>query len=263
MYDAGVPGLVTAEATGAEFARNATATVAIEPIRRGADLETTVTVTNLAGHGLPTGVEFRRVFLRFEILDARSNALWASGRTSPAGVILDGRTEQQLATEFMKNPSTGAMTFQPHYLVITRENQVQIYEELVTDPEGQITTSFFSLFRHVKDNRILPKGWRPNGPFASISGPFGDAKTDPDYVNGSGSDRLIYRVPLSAIPNATSVRVTLLYQAIPPYYLSQRFSTGGLETRRLAYIVSRLNTKGTPIDGWTLTIATTTSPISG
>ena len=42
------------------------------------------------------------------------------------------------------------------------------YEELVSDPDGEITTSFFEPV--VKENRVLPKGWRTDAPSADKTG---------------------------------------------------------------------------------------------
>ncbi|MCA1632328.1 MAG: hypothetical protein LC802_01095 [Acidobacteria bacterium] len=54
---------------------------------------------------------------------------------------------------------------------------------------------------------------------------------------------------------AASVRVTLYYQSIPPYYLKQRFTrAGGPETKRLGYFTSHLNVRGTPVEGWKLLV---------
>jgi hypothetical protein len=57
---------------------------------------------------------------------------------------------------------------------------------------------------------------------------------------------------------AARVEVRLHYQSIPPYYLRDRFRTQGPETARLAYITSRLNLKGSPIEGWVFTLAEAT-----
>jgi hypothetical protein len=67
------------------------------------------------------------------------------------------------------------------------------------------------------------------------------------------------------VPGATSVRATRYYQAIPPYYLAQRFGircgspfAGECDqTRRLAFLASRLRTDVTTlIPGWKLLLAT-------
>jgi hypothetical protein len=78
---------------------------------------------------------------------------------------------------------------------------------------------------------------------------------DPRYADGSGSDEITYRVPLRAVPNAASVRATLYYHSIPPYYLRDRFTiASGNETQRLYYLTSHLATQGGPIENWKLMI---------
>src|SRR4029077_15826036 len=71
-----------------------------------------------------------------------------------------------IAGEFLWNddckPKTAAeQTLQPHYEMVTRQDQAQIYQELIRDPQGRLTTSFLSLATVVKDNRLLPRGWTP------------------------------------------------------------------------------------------------------
>ena len=181
--------------------------------------------------------------------------MWTSGRTSSLGVILDGNG-QPLETELSKT------MWQPHYDVITRQNEVQIYEERNMNQQNQLTTSFLDLFQDVKDNRLLPKGWSRTALDTEFMQPVG-INDDPRYGDGSGSDEIRYVVPLREIPNAALVRATLYYQSIPPYYLQDRFSTGsGAETQRLYYIASHLNVDGSPIANWKLevTSAQTTIP---
>jgi hypothetical protein len=91
---------------------------------------------------------------------------------------------------------------------ITREDQVQIYEELAVNPEGFLTTSFIALDHKVKDNRLQAQSWSSKGPFAEETGPVGTCVTstvcDPGYQNGSGSNVVRYLVPLSACRNAAA-----------------------------------------------------------
>jgi len=226
-----------------------------------------VLVTNLAGHSFPSGVGFRRAFLNFQVLDSKGKELWGSGDTSPEGVIL-GENRKPLVTEFF---SPKQQTFQPHFWKgnpgnpITSENQVQIYEELVTDPQGQLTTSFIALNEKVKDNRLQPQGWSTAGQFAMETGPAGNAVNDPAYLttNSTGSNTVEYQIPLTGkVANAAVVTATLYYQAIPPYYLRQRAEDAkGVDTQRLQVFVSKLNVKATPIDGWRLLIANTSMNI--
>jgi hypothetical protein len=254
-----ISGQDTAIAESVDIATTRTATVQVlSAAKSNGILTADVLVTNLAGHSFPSGVGFRRAFVNFQVLDKAGKKLWASGDTSPDGVIL-GATRKPLPTEFF---SPAQQTFQTHYWKgnpITNQNQVQIYEELVADPQGQLTTSFLSLDNKLKDNRLQPQGWSTAGPFAEETGPTGEAANDPDYTttNSPGSNTVRYEVPLTGrVSDATSVRATLYYQAIPPYYLRQRsLDATGVDTNRLRFFVRNLKAKGTPIEGWRLAIA--------
>ncbi len=261
MYVAGVPGLLTALKSSDDLARKETAKVEVTSVKRTSDyLEASVRVENLAGHSLPSGVAFRRAFLALEAVDASGKVLWASGRTNSSGAILKGLSDEVLETEFFYDPVTRKQVFQPHHSEITSETQVQIYEELIVDTRGRITTSFVSLDHAVKNNRLLPKGWRPDGPGANVTGPHGAASKDPEYVNKSGSsgaDTITYRIALNEkTRDAVAVTAVLYYQSIPPYYLKERFTIGqGPETKRLAYITSHLSIERTPLENWKLALA--------
>jgi hypothetical protein len=253
-----ISGQDTAISESVDEATNQTATVQIlSVIKSNNTLTADVMVTNLAGHSFPSGVGFRRAYINFQVLDHSGKELWASGDTSPEGVIV-GKDRKPLVTEFF---GPEQQTFQTHYWKgnpITNEDQVQIYEELVTDPQGLLTTSFISLNRKAKDNRLQPQGWSTEGQFAEETGPVGEAVNDPDYTTtySTGSNTVEYQVPLTGrVANAAVVTATLYYQAIPPYYLRQRAEDAkGLDTVRLKVFAKNLDVMGTPIDGWRLKI---------
>lgn len=258
MYAEGVLGLLTAQSSSYRLARQETARIEVSSLKRNdSHLEASVHVENLAGHSMPSGVSFRRAFITFEALDGEGKVVWASGRTNSVGAIVRGVSDEVLPTEFFYDPATRKQVFQPHHDVIMDEGQAQIYEELMADPRGKITTSFVGLDHALKNNRLLPKGWRGDGPFAEFTGPHGDAEHDSEYINPSGStgsDTVIYRIPLTErTRRVASVRAVLYYQSIPPYYLRDRFTTGkGAETKRLAYMTSHLTVKRTPVESWKL-----------
>jgi mono/diheme cytochrome c family protein len=261
------------------MAENQTAELEIGPVRKTRDgrLSTVVTVRNLTGHDLPTGVGFRRMFLQFLVLDKQGTTLWASGRTNELGFILDGLTDQVLDSEQpVRFPDA---PIQPHYQLISSGSQVQIYQELVRDSGGALTTSFLRRVHYLKDNRIRPKGFDPQF-FARSGSPYirelavlhGEEANDPYYVNPrlTGADKIEYRIPLDSatLSRAHHVQVTLYYQSIPPFYLQQRFqdASQGPENRddiqRLYYLTSHLNLDdakseaGEPVlAGWKLQIA--------
>jgi mono/diheme cytochrome c family protein/nitrate/TMAO reductase-like tetraheme cytochrome c subunit len=264
--DTTVKGLALAEQATIDLAQKETADVDVLSAKRvGNSLEVKVRVRNNAGHSFPSGVSFRRAFLDFEVLDASGRTMWASGATNRFGMITKGSGGPVLPTEFLKDGK-----YQDHYAVINDQSQVQIYEELMKNTEGKFTTSFLSLAEHVKTNRLLPRGWSPNGQHANETKPHGAAAKDPDYQKGCGCDTIIYRIPLTTVPGAVKVRAQLFYQTIPPYYLQQRFTdtydastkTVAENTQRLMDFVAKLNVGATRIQDWKLLIAETTRSVT-
>jgi hypothetical protein len=284
----GVDSLPTAEAAMVDQAIEQTAKVSVGEVRneRGA-LSARVTVTNLAGHKFPSGVGFRRAFVEFDVLDANGTVLWSSGRANDMGAIMGG-DGKPIAGEFWWKGDCSARIdpdkriHQPHYQEIDSQGQAQIYQELVSTPpdrpgavcgahaapEGRLTTSFLSICAKVKDNRLLPHGFLnleqrekishalgADADMAEESGAMG-VGNDPDYRSGGG-DSLVYRVKLAELHGKpASVRATLYYQAMPPFFLQDRFCTAKSDdTKRLFYVAGKLNLKQTPIDGWKLKVA--------
>jgi hypothetical protein len=286
----GVEPLATTYDSMIQQADNATASVSVVRLERHIDrLVANVRVENQAGHKFPSGVSFRRAFVTFEVLDATGKALWASGRTDSTGVLVDAGGKP-IAGEFMwqsgcKRGGEAEKKFQPHYRNIGREDQVQIYQELVLDPKGRLTTSFLSLATPVKDNRILPRGWSPTVKLAQSQG-LGSAKLpipdlleavtphlpdgsggevdDPWYKPksvpggmGGGGDEVTYTVPTAAFRGTpASVRATLYYQSIPPFYLQDRFCTAPKkpDTSRLFFVAGHVDLDSTRAQGWKLQV---------
>jgi len=270
--------------TIANFTRQAqesTATIAADVVSVDAGkLVADVKVTNLAGHRLPSGVGFRRAFIEFDVVDnsnGMSKIIWASGRTNPLGIIVDGEGKtlpSEFFTEYVGKDGKKHQHFQPHYQSIDAQDQVQIYEELTYDADGKITTSFLRRDHEFKDNRLLPTGWTKAGPdpknfsgvYLEATYPKGGALRDPDYQNGSGTDSLRYSVALPAgtDPKNLSVRATLYYQSIPPYFLAMRFAGApdGPGTQRLHYMTSNLNLNNSPAKDWKVKITAIEIPVA-
>ena len=266
------PALITAAESMVRMAKHETADIAVKDVSRyGDQLAATVRVTNKTGHYLPSGVGFRRVFVEFVAEDSTGRAIWASGRTDALGFILDGVTDRRLPTE----NGVAQREFQPHYQRITQSNQVQIYQELIKDSAGYLTTSFLRRVDPVKDNRLRPRGFDPKvflanaSPYIRILGELeGEAKNDPYYNDPAltGADEVRYeiRLPPGDIARVARIRATLYSQSIPPSYLQQRFADAKAgpaqsnEIQRLYYLTSHLNTgQGARIENWKLPLVTT------
>ena len=248
-----VSGYDIATESAQKMAREETAKVEIIKARRiGRTLSAQVKVTNLTGHKFPSGVNFRRAFIEFKV-ESNGKTLWLSGGTDSWGVIGTFNKEKftALKTEFLKDNS-----FQPHRQRIEREDEVQIYESLIADTNGNLTTSFMSLKTPVKDNRLLPLGWKSDGPDADLTKPMA-VGNDPDYRDGEGKDIVLYEFPLD-IPDGQplTVSATLYYQSLPPYYLKQRFEIYDKpDTQSLYFMINKLDLRDTPIENWKLSIA--------
>jgi len=270
------PALITAAESMLRMAQHESADIAVKDLRRAGDgLSATVLVTNKTGHYLPSGVGFRRLFIEFVAEDASGKPVWASGRTDALGFILDGVGDRRLPTE----NGVAQREFQPHYQRITRGDQVQIYQELIKDSDGFLTTSFLRRVQPVKDNRLRPRGFDPKqfldnpSPYIKLLGEVeGEAANDPHYTDPSltGSDEVRFEIhlPPADLARIVRVRATLYSQSIPPFYLQQRFAdaTAGAaqsdEIRRLYYLTSHLDASAnTRIANWKLPLVTSTAPV--
>jgi hypothetical protein len=246
-------------------AQTITATVQISKWEvKGDNLVVEVTVTNQAGHRFPSGVGFRRAFLDMEVT-ADGKPIFSSGATNSTGQITD-MAGKVLPTESFQN---GA--YQPHFSQerpITSSEQVQIYEELIQDANHHFTTGFTRRDYDIKDNRLLPVGWKLHGPadlhipepYLHATLPVGDALKDPVYLAGKGQSIVRYEIPLPAGTDAANVHGTVfLYsQTLPPYFLADRYETRTPATDRLQFLANSLGTlQGTDYANWKLLVAKT------
>jgi hypothetical protein len=184
-----------------ELLRDSAATLSIARAEvRDGRLEAEVAVTNTAGHKLPTAYPSRRAWLRFVVTDAGGRPLFSSGAVRPDGAI-DGNDND-------RDPQA----FEPHHRVVEAPGDVQIYESIMLDPRGHVTTGLLTAVRYAKDNRLLPRGFDK----ATAGDDYavrGGALDDPDFQGGG--DRVVYRVALPAgAAGPFRIEVDLLYQPI-------------------------------------------------
>ena len=167
--------------------------------RTSAGLSIDVDVQNLAGHKLPTAYPSRRAWLHVVVKDALGRVVFESGAFSPDGRIAGNDNDAD------------ATKFEPHYAEITQADQVQVYESMMVDPAGRVTTGLLSGARYVKDNRLLPRGMNKATATADVA-VHGAAATDTDF--GDGRDRVTYRVALENAQGPLTVTAELWYQPI-------------------------------------------------
>ena len=163
-----------------------------------------VRVTNKTGHKFPTGFPSRRAWLRVQVLDGRENSIFDSGKWNESGEIL--------------GEDKG---YEPHYDVIAADDEVQIYEGVMADRNGTVTKTLLEAAAYVKDNRLVPAGFKKAGPMTAVTGPIGAVEGDnnfngADNNQGSGDDIVSYRIALNGLPAPITVTASLLYQTVSP-----------------------------------------------
>ena len=119
----------------------------LEIIREEEHFVIDLAVTNLAGHKLPTAYPSRRAWIHLAVHDANGELLFESGAMRSDGSIVGNDNDAD------------AGSFEPHYQVIDHAGQVQIYEPIIADGSGKVTTGLLSAVTYAKDNRVLPDGF--------------------------------------------------------------------------------------------------------
>ena len=182
-----------------EHLENDTATLTIGRARRSAGgIEFEIEVTNLAGHKLPTAYPSRRAWLHVTVRDSAGRMLFESGAVNADGSIAGNAGDDD------------GTTFEPHYTDITRADEVQIYEPILVDWQGRVTTGLLFGVRYVKDNRLLPAGFDKSGAAEDVA-VRGEALADADFA--AGGDRVRYRLPVAA-DGILEVEAELMFQSI-------------------------------------------------
>ena len=165
----------------------------------GCDLRADLVVRNLAGHKLPTAYPSRRAWIEFVVRDASGRTLFHSGAMRPDGAIAGNDNDED------------GTRFEPHHTVITAENQVQIYEPILGDSEGAVTTGLLRAAVYLKDNRLLPRGFDKASVEDRVA-VHGAASHDDDF--DADGDRIIYAIDLAGTTGPYEIEAVLRYQPI-------------------------------------------------
>lgn len=164
-------------------------------------LEIRVTLENLAGHKIPTGIPFRRLWVHLKVEEPGGPVIFESGEWNSEGKLPDYNSD-----------------YEPHYDVITSENQVQVYEGVFVDVDQNVTYTLLRAAEFVKDNRIPPAGFTSSHISYDSTGIFGNALTDPNFnrqgsTEGTGKDIITFKIPAQG---NTTYRITaeVCYQSV-------------------------------------------------
>lgn len=168
---------------------------------------------NRAGHRFPSGYPSRRAFVTFILLNEANDTLFKSG-------LLRGDLE-------VEGHDTG---YEPHHNVITSPDQVQIYEMVMGDVAGNVTTVLERAATPLKDNRLVPLGFTTAHPVYDTTLVAGVPSSDTDFNRdawgneGSGTDVVRYHVPLGGYGGGLRAIARVYYQPVPPGWNAEMFA---------------------------------------
>ncbi len=165
-------------------------------------------ITNRAGHKFPSGYPSRRAFVEFIVTTDLGDTLFQSGVMQP-NYEVNGQTAET----------------EPHFDIINSEDQVQIYEFVLGDVNGDFTTVLERAYVGLKDNRLPPLGFSTSHASYDTTLIIGNALTDSDFnyedgTEGSGSDIVHYHFPLHGYTGLINISAKVFYQALPPKWLN-------------------------------------------
>ena len=205
-----------------EFLQSEAARVTIQNVEvRSTQLTVDVLVENLTGHKLPTAFPSRRAWLHVVVRDANGRAVFESGALNPDGSIRGNDND------------VDPLSFEPHYREIKSGDQVQIYEPILSDQAGHVTTGY------LKDNRLLPSGFQKQTADKDIA-VVGDAADDPNFT--AAGDSVRYSVQLGDAPGPFHVEAELWYQPIGFRWAHNLAPYQAEETRRFVGYYESMST---------------------
>ena len=149
--------------------------------------------------------------MEFILTDGGTDTLFHSGRWSENDGIF-GRNED----------------YEPHWNEINAEDQVQVYELVMGDVAGANTQVLERADVILKDNRLVPRGFSALHPvYDTVQvGPMAIVDEDFNHRNGeegSGTDRLVYRILTGSEAGRVEAAVRLHYQAVPARWVDALF----------------------------------------
>jgi hypothetical protein len=189
-------------------------------------LDVELSLRNKTGHKFPTGIPIRRAWLHVTVEDGAGKTVFESGAPLSNGRIAGADSDAD----------PGA--YEPHYDLIDSPDQVQIYETIMSDSDGDPTWTLLRAFAYAKDNRLTPLGFdKSNAP--ADAAVHGSAVEDGNF--NSGYDRIVYRVDVGNAVRPLTVKARLLYQAAAWPFVEDLRQDGGFEVKRFAGMYDAAN----------------------
>ena len=183
-----------------DFLQTQSARLSIRNLQTTASgLSMEVLVENLTGHKFPTAYPSRRAWLHVVVRDNSGRVIFESGALNGDGSIVGNHNDAD------------PLQFEPYYHEIDNPQQVQIFEPILRDAQGKVTTGLLSAVGYLKDSRILPSGFDKNTAEPDIS-VVGEAASDPDFNDKGALTR--YEIKTGDAAGPFHVEAELWYQPI-------------------------------------------------
>ncbi len=181
-----------------------------------------VRVENRTGHKFPTGYPSRRAWLHVQVRQG-AKVVFESGAFTEDGRLRD--VDDELAL--------------PHVTMVESPKDVPVFELSAQDGDGKPTTSLTQMARKRKDTRLLPRGYRADGPHPEETRPVGIG-ADLDFT--AGGDSVAYR---TALPSGGEGRIQVIawlhYQTIPPAWADALRSEEGEAGKRFVRLYDAMD----------------------
>jgi len=182
-------------------------------------LKVILKISNHTGHKLPSSYPSRRAYLHFLVKDKQGKIVFESGKLNENGSILHVAGD------------TDSTTYEPHYELITSEDQVQVYSPIMENTDGAVTHTLLRAAKYKKDNRLLPAGFdkktAPND--VAVKG----AALNDDNFN-LGSDTITYLIEVG-IQRDLLIEAALNYQTLSYGHLQDLFKEAALLSEVAAF----------------------------
>jgi len=192
--------LAAATARVTAFLQTQSARVNLGPAElSGSELSFPVRVENLTGHKLPSAFPSRRAWLHVVVTAADGHMVFESGKLNPDGSIAGNANDAD------------AGSYSPHFNRITKAEQVEIFEPILGDSQGHVTTGLLAATQYLKDNRILPAGFDKKTAVHDIA-VQGEAADDAAFTAGSSTTR--YAISTNGAAGPFRITAELVFQPV-------------------------------------------------
>lgn len=176
------------------------------------------TIENKAGHKFPSGFPSRRAFVEFLLIDTdQGDTVFHSGGYNEDFELIAHNED-----------------FEPHYDFISKEDQVQVYELVPADINGDFTTILERGYQTIKDNRLVPKGFSSDHFTYDTVAVVGMAVEDSNYnlntdgSEGSGKDKIIFGIKMGTFTGSVKAYAKVHYQTLSPRWINPLFEDAQL-----------------------------------